>query len=353
MKGLSLGALLLSMALASQASADTYRIYFPLSSAIPASVGSWINVDPTYTKWGDIRHSYGCTNWSPEGSSKTTSATFTQNASDCLTDQSRLRQEREQNTKTHAYRDSGSPVLEEQTLKGQSASRSYTVAIENWATVTGAKALYGCSNYSPAPETVDYGKEFTQTATDCQSDQERGRKEFYVDHLSGETVIAYTAVETQTLSGQKDARQAIGTKDATGIQIISRVSGTNTANKMTNGTFYQGTLASLPPGTLTSFYILIGNYANKSNGSISVSICGINGCVAGEGNVASSVDNKWFNVPMSKPLRVGAGERLTYTVSISSSTSTPAIWGYQGETTGRVSKLTNATGYPDIRLGYQ
>ena len=170
---------------------------------------TWMTATPTYTGWVNTNTLYGCGNWSPAGSTKTTTGSFTQTATDCETDQTRQRQDRQQESTTLEYRNVGSPVTENRTLTGQSASRSYTVSLGAW---TNSGAVYGCSNWSPDPSTVNSGQSFTQTATDCEQNQARSRSESYVDHKTGSTVAVSVPNESRTLTGQTSTRAATGTK---------------------------------------------------------------------------------------------------------------------------------------------
>jgi hypothetical protein len=171
---------------------------------------TWVAATPTYTAWTNTNALYGCAAWTPTGSSKTVTGTFTQTAADCETDQTRNRQDREQESTTLAYRNKGTPVAETQTLTSQTATRSYTVTLGSW---TNSGAKYGCTNWSPAPSTVTIGQSFTQTATDCEQDQTRTRAESYVDHKTGSTVAVTVPAETQTLTGQSSTQTATGTKE--------------------------------------------------------------------------------------------------------------------------------------------
>jgi hypothetical protein len=186
---------------------------------------TWAATTPTYTAWTNTNALYGCSVWTPAPSSKTATATFTQTASDCETDQTRNRQDREQESTTLAVRNKGTPVVENQTLTAQSATRNYTVTLGTW---TNSGAKYACSNWSPAPSTVTVGQAFTQTATDCKQDQARTRAESYVDHKTGSTVAVTVAGETQTLSGQSNTQSATGTKETWAATTPTYTAWTNT-----------------------------------------------------------------------------------------------------------------------------
>lgn len=168
---------------------------------------SWIATSPTFTDWESVSGALGCTNWSPNPSDYTQSATVNQKATNCVVDQARTRQEREQETTTGDIRNSGSTVAESRQLTGQTATRPYVITIGDWAS-QGEKT--SCSNWAPATTTVGLGKAFTQTATDCQQAQTRARTEQYTDHLSGQKVTALNTTEKQTIT-VSDTRDSVGT----------------------------------------------------------------------------------------------------------------------------------------------
>ena len=168
---------------------------------------TWIATSPTFTEWDSVSGPHDCSNWSPNPSSYTQSASFSQKATNCVVDQSRMRQEREQETTTGDIRNSGSPVAESRLLTSQAATRPYVVAIGDW---TNQGDKQSCSNWAPATTTVGLGKAFTQTATDCQQAQVRPRNEQYTDHLSGQKVVALNTTENQTIS-VSDTRDSVGT----------------------------------------------------------------------------------------------------------------------------------------------
>ncbi|MEG0870288.1 MAG: hypothetical protein RSG77_25070, partial [Hafnia sp.] len=170
---------------------------------------TWVAIAPTYTAWTNTNALYGCAAWTPAPSTKTATATFAQTASDCETDQTRNRQDREQETTTLAIRNKGAVVTEKQTLTGQKATRNYTVTLGAWVN-SGAK--YGCANWSPAPSTVNKGTTFTQTATDCEQNQTRTRAESYVDHKTGAKTTVPVSGESKVLTGQSNTQTATGTK---------------------------------------------------------------------------------------------------------------------------------------------
>ena len=184
---------------------------------------TWVAATPVYTSWVNSGGIYGCSNWSPATSTVTIGQNFTQTATDCEQDQTRTRQNREQETTTLVYRNSGSLVTENQTLSNQTSTRNAVGTKETWVATTpvytswvNSGGIYGCSNWSPATSTVTSGQTFTQTATDCKQDQTRTRQ----DREQETTTLAIRnagslVTENQTLTNQSNTRTATGTKVST------------------------------------------------------------------------------------------------------------------------------------------
>jgi hypothetical protein len=181
------------------------------SRTATGTLENWVATDSVYGAWTNITGKvlYSCSNWSPAGSTKTTTTTFAQTATDCKTDQSRTRQDRELETNTQEVRNKGDVVTEAQTLSSQGANRSYTVSLTGW---TNNGAVTSCSNWSPDPSTVTISQTYTQTATDCLQPQTRTRAESYVDHLSGATVQVLSTPQSQSIAATS-TRSAVGTKE--------------------------------------------------------------------------------------------------------------------------------------------
>lgn len=220
---------------------------------------NWAATTPAYTAWTNTSALDNCSNWAPLPSTKTSSSIFTQTASNCTTDQTRNRQDREQESTTGEIRNKGVPVAETQRLTAQTATRSYTVSVSSWAN---KGAIFACSNWSPDPATQPTGLTFEQTATNCKQDQDRTRIESYVDHKSASTVVVGSTTETQTLTGQTSKQNAIGTKET-----WVATSPTYTAWVNTSGVYNCQTWAPLPTAMLAT-----GTYTqNSSNCSLNQS----------------------------------------------------------------------------------
>lgn len=209
-----------------------YTFKFPLETsnggALPngfinikniGETSNWISTDPLYSPWTDSTSPYNCSNWSPNENTISVGQSFTQTATDCSKDQTRTRQNREQESTTLEYRDVGSPIIENQTII-TSDTRNSVGTLENWVSITpnyttwiNIGGIYGCTNWNPAPSTVWTGQQFTQTATDCEQDQTRTRQ----NREQETTTLAYRNVgspitENQTLTNITNTRTSTGTK---------------------------------------------------------------------------------------------------------------------------------------------
>ncbi|MFK4132234.1 hypothetical protein ACI2KR_08065 [Pseudomonas luteola] len=230
---------------------------------------SWYPYSASYTDWTDARPLYDCSAWTPAASTIMESKVFNQSSNLCYTDQERFRQEREQDAYSQTIRNNGEPVRESRTLSGQSATRRYTVSLDQWANSGGVK---NCKNWSPSTSTVLAGKSFTQTATDCQQTQTRARHESYVDHISGDTVTLQDKTETQTLSGFSSSRSNTGTGGLNNYPIVKASTYMNTGT-FTNGKAYSN------GGTGALVY---GPYSyNAQNHTYKLTIYGSTGALAG------------------------------------------------------------------------
>ncbi|MDU8350978.1 hypothetical protein RYA05_03605 [Pseudomonas syringae pv. actinidiae] len=170
---------------------------------------NWGAIDPTYTEWKDTNVLYGCSAWSPDPAAYSMTTSFTQ-LSSCKTDQERERQDREKEEYTAEIRNAGSPVVENKTLPDQKATRPYSVTLGQWESVG---EPFSCANWSPDTATTGKSVAFKQTATDCKVNQSRTRAESYVDHKTSNRIVVPKANETKVLTGQSNARDAIGTRE--------------------------------------------------------------------------------------------------------------------------------------------
>lgn len=106
----------------------------------PDPIEEWLAASPSYTSWINDGSSYGCSGWTPDPSTVTSGDTFTQTGSGCSQNQTRSKQEREQEKTTLVYRNVGSPVTESNTLTGLTDTRS----------AIGTKPAIECAPYARA-----------------------------------------------------------------------------------------------------------------------------------------------------------------------------------------------------------
>lgn len=180
---------------------------------------AWISTTPSYTAWVNMGSITACSNWLPDTSTVTINTSFTQTATDCQQVQTRNKQNREQETTTLAYRNVGSPIVENQSIT-TSNTRSATGTKELWAATTPAYTAWvnngeinNCSDWSPLANTVTINSSFTQTATDCKQPQTRSRQ----DREQEANTLAYRNVgvpvtETQNVT-VTSTQSAVGTKE--------------------------------------------------------------------------------------------------------------------------------------------
>lgn len=77
---------------------------------------NWAPIEPTFTDWANLGSPQNCTDWSPLPSFISEGVSFTQTATDCQQEQTRTRQEREQEATSLVVRDSGAPTTETRTV---------------------------------------------------------------------------------------------------------------------------------------------------------------------------------------------------------------------------------------------
>ncbi len=159
------------------------------SRSATGSMMHWVSHTSTFTEWIDDGGRYGYSNWAPPISTQTSNFTQTRSYSQ---DQTRFEQQRERETHTDQIRNTGSPILREQTVTG-SETRTVTVSWSGWVDTT--RTNY--SSWSPAIGSQKLN--FTQTRTYTQN-QSRDR----IYSVPSAPSIAVT--ETRALSGQSESR---------------------------------------------------------------------------------------------------------------------------------------------------
>lgn len=82
-------------------------------------VENWQPAEPIYSEWTNKGDIYGC-NWTPAASLVLRDEPFNQSETDCKQDQTRTKQDREQEIATLAFRNIGTPTIENKTTNAVS-----------------------------------------------------------------------------------------------------------------------------------------------------------------------------------------------------------------------------------------
>lgn len=120
----------------------------------PSIKESWLPFEPAYTDWANLNSPKNCTNWDPLPSFISEGTSFTQTATDCQQDQTRSKQEREQEATSLAIRDKGSSVTESRTISASNTRNAIgtdaTAPLTRYFTFVKGPvgSQYGCSGQS-------------------------------------------------------------------------------------------------------------------------------------------------------------------------------------------------------------
>lgn len=82
----------------------------------PVIEPNWIPVDSLFTAWENSGPIANCSNWSPTADSMIFDEYFTQTATDCIQNQTRYVQHREQNSVTLEFKNVGEPIIENNSI---------------------------------------------------------------------------------------------------------------------------------------------------------------------------------------------------------------------------------------------
>lgn len=94
------------------------------------------------------------------------------------------------------------------------------------------------------------------------------------------------------------------------------------------GQSVEGTLKDLEPNQIAAVGVRIGNYVNKSDGSLTLDACVDAACQTATAHLAGSQDNKYLVFAFPQPLAIAAGQQLTYKLTRSQPGNGVAIWTY-------------------------
>ncbi|MDU8350909.1 hypothetical protein RYA05_03255 [Pseudomonas syringae pv. actinidiae] len=219
----------------------------------------WDLSEPTYSPWKNISEIYGCSTWSGDPSAYKQTTNLTQTSTDCKVNQSRTKQEHEQEVHTGAIRDIGKVTTEEQTIAGQSGSRIYNISYTEWVN---SGATEGCLAWSPDVSTIRANTSFTQTRTGCKTPQTRTRTESITSLPSRDTTPVGSSTEKQSIDLPAQTQQAVGTRTA----LICN---------HTDGYVGDVGLWHVSPSTYSSVWNIKGTYYEKAYGLSTLTVDGV------------------------------------------------------------------------------
>lgn len=192
------------------------RMVAPVSK--PAAI--WVEASPRVSDWSNTSDPLVCTTWNPNVTSVNEGVSFTQTAVDCLQNQERSIQAREQDKISLRYRNKGAPALEPRTLTVTATRNAFgTRPTSNWVD---APPLYSawanttaplvCTTWAPDPATIGQGIQFQQTSNDCLQQQQstvQAREQDTISLAYRNKGEPYTETKTVTVTS---TRTATGTK---------------------------------------------------------------------------------------------------------------------------------------------
>lgn len=86
-------------------------------------------------------------------------------------------------------------------------------------------------------------------------------------------------------------------------------------------------------GRLVGVSVLVGNFFNSSTGALDLEACVAERCTRGSADAALSVDNSTFDVPLSEPLEIAAGDLVTYRFARPDGANDIVLWSFAAPTT--------------------
>ena len=257
MKKIALSLLIASFSM----SFASYQVVFPNQQInfknIPPE--TFTPAEPFISDCANVGSQYGCSNYTPDAADFDLGVVFIQTTNNCKMDQERTIQQRQISSVTHALSNVGVATVERQVLNNQSNSRNATGTrpetftpttplISEWADV---KSIYGCSNYTPDASGYAYGVVFTQTANNCKIDQERSVQNRQISSItSAISNVGEPVIEQQTLSDQKNNKEATGTR----YNYTMRVGSYNYGSTYYYGYFSDHYMSQFGAGIVTNSY---------------------------------------------------------------------------------------------------
>jgi hypothetical protein len=199
-----------------------------MSAPIKDGAFTWQRISDKESSWKDVGAVSACSNWSPATSTIAIGQSFTQVATDCLQAHEKTVQGREQNVHTHEIRNVGAVRRISETYTTQDSRDSVGTNAGSWSSIASlvsgwanVGAPINCTNWSPSTDTVNVGTSFTQTATDCQQDQQQTVQTREQNNVTNEIRnVGSPQVNHKTLT-VTSTRSAMGTFAGTWSAIAS------------------------------------------------------------------------------------------------------------------------------------
>ncbi|MEF2147678.1 hypothetical protein [Aquilutibacter rugosus] len=104
--------------------------------------------------------------------------------------------------------------------------------------------------------------------------------------------------------------------------------GTNSPIALTAKHYVGGSIISPSGGELGAVSVELGTYINTSDGELKVTFCNKDVCSEGTADLLTSLDNKLLGIPLSSPLAVNGGDKLTFKIEKLTGVVPVAIWSY-------------------------
>lgn len=124
---------------------------------------------------------------------------------------------------------------------------------------------------------------------------------------------------------------------------------------LATGSFISGSFTAPRAGMISSVSVVIGNYANTSDGDLTAKLCQNEQCETGSADLAQSADNQHLAIALERPLKVGTDAPVIYTFTRMHGAKPMAIWTYAPGANLAQMKVNGATPIertPDLAIQF-
>ena len=170
---------------------------------------------------------------------------------------------------------------------------------------------------------------FYEAATDMRIN---GIKCIHAHMEEAQPIVCHSLLPTELTVALKNAERIDASfsraLEFTRVRELPVSAGSNTALPLGSGDVLSGRFVSSASGSLTSVGILVGTYAGRSDGTVSLQVCSQSACSQGAIGTEGAADNDFITVDLRSPLSVAAGDPLTYSLSVTGGTHPVAAWLY-------------------------